>query len=243
MKRSLISVAAVLGIILLLGGVVLTKVYLEARKLSPLETREIADGVYAIQDSYVNLFLVKTNDTYIAIDAGNNEKQVSRELLKLKIDPKKVAAVFLTHSDVDHIAACSLFENAVIYLPKAEEPMVTGQISRFLFMKNQLAHPHELLEDNQILTISGLKIKGILTPGHTPGAMCFLVNDTHLFTGDTMGIKNGEVTQFNDLFNMNTLRQRNSITRLAALSGVEYIFTAHYGIIDSPETAFRNWKE
>jgi hypothetical protein len=31
------------------------------------------------------------------------------------------AAVFLTHSDVDHIAACSLFENAVIYLSKAEE--------------------------------------------------------------------------------------------------------------------------
>jgi glyoxylase-like metal-dependent hydrolase (beta-lactamase superfamily II) len=239
----LISLAGVLGIVLFLGGGILAKVYMESRKLSPVETREIAPGVYAVKDSYVNLFLMKNNDTYIAFDAGNNEKQVLEELLKLKIDPKTVVAVFLTHSDVDHIAALALFENAVIYLPKTEEPMANGQISRFLFMKNQLAHPHELVEDNQILTISGLEIKGISTPGHTPGSMSFLVNETHLFTGDTMGIKNGEVTQFNDLFNMDTRCQRKSITRLAALPGVDYIFTAHYGIIDSPETAFRNWKE
>ena len=240
---------AICCLLLVLIVVVLGKFYLEARKLSPLETCEIVDGVYAIQDSYVNLFVVKTNDahmandTYVVFDAGNNEKQVSRELAKLAIDPKKVAAVFLTHSDVDHIAACALFENAVVYLPRSEEPLANGQISRFLFMKNKLAHPHTLVDDNQTLYMAGAKIKGISTPGHTPGSMCFLVNETFLFTGDTLGIKNGEVTQFNDLFNMDTRRQRNAITRLASLSGVDYIFTAHYGLIDSPETAFRNWKE
>lgn len=235
--------AAVLGIVLFSGGVILGKLYMESRKLSPVETREIAAGVYAVKDSYVNLFLMKTDDTYIAFDAGNDAKKVRQELLKLKIDPKNVAAVFLTHSDPDHVAACILFSNARIFLPKAEEPMVNGQISRFLFMKNKLALPHELLEDNQIINISGLKIKGISTPGHTPGSMSFLVNGTHLFTGDTMGIKNGEVTQFNDLFNMDTRRQRKSITRLAALPGVDYIFTGHYGFVDLPEIFFRNWKE
>ncbi len=234
--------ASVLFLILFLGGVFLAKFYMEARKLSPVETRKIAAGVYAVKDSYVNLFLMKNNDTYIAFDAGNDVKQVRRELARLKIDPKTVVAVFLTHSDPDHVAACTLFSNAKIFLPKAEEPMVKGQIFRFLFIKNQLAHPYELVEDNQIINISGLKIKGILTSGHTPGSMCFLV-DTYLFTGDTMGIKNGEVTQFNDLFNMDSQRQRKSITRLAALPGVESVFTAHYGIIDSHKIAFRNWKE
>ncbi len=242
MKRSLISLGAVFGILLFLGGVVLVKFYLESRKLSPLETREIAAGVYAVKDTYVNLFLIKTNDAYIAIDAGINEKHVQEALERLKIDPKKVAAVFLTHSDSDHIGACRLFPNAVIYLSKAEEQMINGQMPRFLFMKNKLTVPHELLESNQVLNVSGLSIKGISTPGHTPGSMCFLVNDTYLFTGDTMGLKNGEVTGFNDFFNMDSQRQRKSLDQLADLSGVTSVFTAHYGFTDSHEIAFRNWK-
>jgi len=243
MKRSLVGLGTVLGIIALLSAAVLVTVYLETRKMSVLESREVAAGVYAVKDSYVNMFLIKTNDTYIAIDAGNNKKQVQQELTRMGIDPKKVSAVFLTHSDVDHIGACSLFQNAVIYLSKAEEQMVTGQTHRFLFMKNQLGLPHELLEDNQILNISGLRIKTLLTPGHTPGSMCFLINDTYLFAGDSMGLKNGEVTEFNDLFNMDSKRQRRSISQLADLSGVKYVFTAHYGFIDSYETAFKNWKD
>ncbi len=242
-KRSLISLGAIFGILLLLSGVVLAKFYLESRKLSVLETREIAADIYAVKDTYVNLFLMKTNDTYIAFDAGNNIKKVEQGLVRLKIDPKKVAAVFLTHSDSDHTGACSLFPNAVIYLSKAEEQMINGRRSRFLFMKNRLGIPHERLEDNQIINVSGLRIKGIVTPGHTPGSMCFLVNDTYLFAGDTMGLKNGEVTGFNDFFNMDSQRQRKSLDQLADLSGVTSVFTAHYGFTDSHKIAFRNWKD
>jgi len=243
MKKRLIFLGAVLGILVVLSGGVLVKLYLETRQMNSLETGNIVAGVYAVQDSYVNLFLVKASDTYIAFDAGNDKSLVQQGLEKLHIDPKRIVAVFLTHSDVDHIAACRLFPNAVIYLSKAEEQMVNGQTRRFLFMKNRLAPPYELVEDNQVIMISGLKIKGILTPGHTPGSMCFLVNETYLFAGDTMGIKNGEVTGFNDLFNMDSQRQEQSLAQLAALSGVKYIFTAHYGFSDSPEIAFRSWKK
>ena len=243
MKNFLILLGAVLSILVVLSGGVLVKLYLETRQMNPLETGNLVASVYAVKDSYVNLFLVKTNDTYIAFDAGNHKSDVQQGLEKLHIDPKRIAAVFLTHSDVDHIAACRLFPNAVIYLSKAEEQMVNGQTRRFLFMRNHLAPPYELLEDNQVITISGLKIKGILTPGHTPGSMCYLVDDTYLFAGDTMGIKNGEVTKFNDFFNMDSQRQAQSLAKLAGLSGVKYIFTAHYGFSDSPEIAFRSWKK
>ena len=243
MKRFLIFLGAVLGILVVLSGGVFVKLYLETRQMNSLETGKIVTSVYAVQDSYVNLFLVKTNNTYIAFDAGNDKSFVQQGLEKLHIDPKRIAAVFLTHSDVDHVAAIRLFPNAAIFLSKAEEQMVNGQTRRFLFMKNHLAPPYELVEDNQVITISGLKIKGILTPGHTPGSMCFLVNDTYLFAGDTMGIKNGEVTRFNDLFNMDSHRQEQSLAKLAGLSGVKYIFTAHYGFSDSPEIAFRSWKK
>jgi len=234
---------AVIGLVTILTCGILVKFYLEARKLSPLETGEIVAGVYSVHDTYVNLFLLKINDIYIAIDAGNSQKHVQQELKRLQIDPEKVAALFLTHSDSDHTGACSLFSNAVIYLSKAEEQMINGQTSRFLFMKNKFKFSHVLLKDNQIINFPGLKVKGILTPGHTPGSMCFLVNDTYLFTGDTMGLKNGEATGFNDFFNMDSDIQRSSLGKLAKLSGIKYLFTAHYGFTDSLETAFRNWQD
>lgn len=53
----------------------------------------------------------------------------------------------------------------------------------------------------------------------------------------------GEVTLFNDLFNMDSERQARSLSQLADLTGVEYVFTAHYGVVESFETAFSNWKQ
>lgn len=121
--------------------------------------------------------------------------------------------------------------------------MINGQTSRFLFLKNKLAYTYELLEDNQILDIAGLKVKGILTPGHTPGSMCYLVNDTWLFTGDSMSLVNGKVSEFNDLFNMDSETQRRSLRKLADLPAVKYIFTAHYGLTDDYQNAFGGWKD
>ncbi|MBU0969868.1 MAG: MBL fold metallo-hydrolase [Proteobacteria bacterium] len=234
---------AVFGLVVLLSAGALVKVHLEIGKMSSTDTGKIVDGVYAVKDAYVNLFFIKAHDTYVAIDAGNDAGRIQEELKRLQIDPEKVGAVFLTHSDKDHIAACSLFPNAEVYLSRAEEQMVNGQCSRFLFLKNKFNYPHNLLEDNQVVTISGMTIKGISTPGHTPGSMCFLVNGSYLFTGDSMGLKDGEVTQFNNVFNMDSPAQASALGRLARLSGVEYIFTAHYGYTRSHKTAFGNWED
>jgi len=149
----------------------------ETDKMTPLETQEIVEGVYSIKDSYVNLFLIKSGDKYIAIDAGNNLESVKQEMEKLNIDHQKVVAVFLTHSHADHVGALELFKNATIYISKEDEQMINRQTSRFSIFKNKLNYDYELVEDNQIINISDLKIKGILTPGHTPGSMCYLIND------------------------------------------------------------------
>ncbi len=230
-------------ILVLLLSLVLGKLYFEIKKMSSIETREVVRDVFAIQDGFVNLFLVKNGSTYIAIDAGRNLDHIQKELNLLHINPESVVAVFLTHSDVDHIAGLKLFKNARIYLSREEEQMITGQTARFLFMKNKLNYVHELVEDNQVFNVSGIKVKGILAPGHTPGSMCYLVNNTYLFTGDSMGIKNGKIIEFNKIFNMDTQTQEKSLKKLADLPGVEYLFTAHYGFTDEFQRAFGNWKK
>ena len=215
----------------------------ETDKMTPLETQEIVEGVYSIKDSYVNLFLIKSGDKYIAIDAGNNLESVKQEIEKLNIDHQKVVAVFLTHSHADHVGALELFKNATIYISREEEQMINRQTSRFSIFKNKLNYDYELVEDNQIINISDLKIKGILTPGHTPGSMCYLINDKYLFTGDTMSLKSGNVDVFNDFFNMDTKTQRKSLKKLTGFPEVKYIFTAHYGFTDNYKKALKNWNE
>ena len=66
-------------------------------------------------------------------------------------------------------------------------------------------------------------------PGHTADSVCYLIDDRHLFTGDTLRLHGDEVSLFNSLFNDSDEQQKADIKKLAELSGVQYIFTAHYG--------------
>jgi glyoxylase-like metal-dependent hydrolase (beta-lactamase superfamily II) len=45
----------------------------------------------------------------------------------------------------------------------------------------------ELIEHDTVIEVGDLRLRTILTPGHTPGSMCFLVeNKPLLFSGDTL---------------------------------------------------------
>ena len=239
-KRIWTAFGVVFVLMILLLGWYLIKMNSETGKMSPSATQEITSGVYAIKDNYVNLFLIKGTDGYIAIDAGNSLNVVRQEMQKLSIDPLKVVAIFLTHTDFDHVAALDLFANAKIYISKAEEQMVNGKTPRFVVINNKRIAHYELLDDNQTINVSGLKVRGIATPGHTPGAMSYVINDAYLFVGDTMSLKNGKADLFNEFFNMDSETGKESIKKLAALQNIKYIFTAHYGFTDDAGKALGN---
>lgn len=246
MKKSYNKVLFCLGILIvvlifLFFGFVL-KFKLEKNKMTPIETKEIVENIYSVRDSFVNLYLIKNGDRYIAIDGGNNLDVVSKELEKLKINPEKIIAIFLTHTDMDHVAAVKLFKNAKLYLAAQEEPLINGGKSRFLFTGNKIdTKEYSLIADLQVLTIENIVIKGILTPGHTPGSMCFLINDKYLFSGDLLSIKDGEVEKFNDFFNMDTQTAINSIEKITSFPKCEYIFSSHYGYTNNYKNAVIDW--
>ena len=55
----------------------------------------------------------------------------------------------------------------------------------------------EILEDDCVISVGRIKLETILTPGHTPGSMCFKVSDkTILFSGDTLFPGGPGATQF-----------------------------------------------
>ena len=238
-----LSIIAVLIVSLFFGYGIKAKS--ELNKMNPTETMEIVDNLFSVQDSYVNIFLIKTGDQYVTIDAGLKLDTIEKELIKLDIDPKEIRAVFLTHTDLDHTAAIKLFKNAKIYLSRQEEQLINGETSRFFsIIGNKIdTKDYELLEDQQILNVGNLKIQGLLTPGHTPGSMCYIINDKYLFTGDAISLKNGKINKFNKMFNMDTKTATNSIVKLIRIPEVEYIFTAHHGYSDDYNYAVKDWKE
>jgi glyoxylase-like metal-dependent hydrolase (beta-lactamase superfamily II) len=210
--------------------------------MTAVVTGEIVHNVFSIKDAFVNLYLVKNGDHYIALDAGNDMKDIQQELKKLKIEPGKIDAVLLTHTDGDHVAGISLFNNAVIYISKQEEQLLNGKKSRFFIFGNKIdSENYKLIEDQQVMNINGIKIQGFLVPGHTPGSMCYLVNDSLLFTGDALRLNQGKIDPFYTFFNMASEKATQSIGKIIRIPGVKSIFTAHNGYTNDFQYAISDW--
>ena len=202
----------------------------ELKVMTPTDTREIVGNIFSIRDSFVNMYLIKDGNQFIAVDAGNNTENAAKELKKLNINPDLVVAVLLTHTDEDHVAAIRLFRNAKVYISRQEVQLINGKKSRFLCFGNDIGtKDYVVIDDQQGLIIGNTKIKGVLTPGHTIGSMCYLINEKYLFTGDALSLKAGRIDQFNRFFNSDSKLAKQSISKITNLPTAEYIFTAHYG--------------
>ncbi len=242
-KRILRGLLVVVALIVLL----FTGYYLKARSIikamTPTETRQINGDIFSIRDSFTNMYLIKEGEQYIAIDAGNSPDNLLKELKKLNIEKEKIEAIFLTHTDGDHVAGIRLFSKAGVFLSKAEEQLINGKKARFFLFGNKLdTKKYSLMDDRQILTVGNTKIQGFLSPGHTPGSMCYLVNDRYLFTGDALRLNHGKVDRFEEFLNMDTKTAIRSIGNIIRIPGIVCIFTAHYGYTTDVKNAVKDWK-
>jgi hydroxyacylglutathione hydrolase len=240
LKGVLIGLGILIAVLVIAMGGFYFKMKSELKKMTVIETKEVVQNVYSIKDTFVNMFLVKDSDNYVAIDAGSDIKTIEKELNILGINPEKVAIVMLTHTDGDHVAALPLFKNAKVYLSKDEEQMINGKTAKMMNFHNKIATTnYNLLDDQQTITIGNIKIKGIATPGHTPGSMSYLVNDKYLFVGDAFGIKNGKVEKPNAFFSKDMKTAIKSFEKINKLPDAEYIFTAHTGYTDNYRNAVK----
>ncbi|MDI9482506.1 MAG: MBL fold metallo-hydrolase [Bacillota bacterium] len=239
-KILLFSAGSILFIIILAAAIYWLTLKYGISKFKVDESHEAVNGIYVIKnDTYINLHVVKNGEKYIVIDTGVNPEQLKKEMHQFGILPENVEAVFLTHTDYDHVGAVSLFENAKVYLPFEEEQMINGKTPRALFFKkNKLKCEYNLIKDNETINFSGLTVEGILTPGHTPGSMCYIVNNKYLFTGDVLYLKNNRAALPFKPFNMNSNEAEKSIEKLAKLKSISYIFTAHAGYSNNFELVF-----
>lgn len=108
----------------------------------------------------------------VLIDTGGPTGPILDRIRELRLS---VSHVLCTHHHYDHVA-----HNAD-YKQRFECPVCGHGAERELFGDLDLE-----LEDGQELRSGGLAIRALHIPGHTRGQLAFLVNETEIFTGDTL---------------------------------------------------------
>ncbi|MCL1972513.1 MAG: MBL fold metallo-hydrolase [Endomicrobia bacterium] len=243
LKRILKITGIIICVLVLAFGVVALKMKYEFSGFTPLETGRVVDDIFAVKDDFANMFIIQDNAQYIVIDSAINPKIVAEQMKKLGINPDDVAAVFLTHTDSDHVGALGLFDKAKLYMSKEEEQMTDGRKSKILWFGTSIPRrDYILLEDREIVQIGNLKIEGILVPGHTSGMTAYLINDKYLFTGDILSLKDGKIAPIPAIFNMDTAQAVKSMDIIRRIPAAEYIFTSHWGYTDDYKTAITNYE-
>jgi len=238
LKRILIAIGIVIGVLALAYGGLYLKLKSEMSGFTPMETGKIVDDIFVVKDDFANIFIIQDSAQYIVIDCATDPSIVAEQMKKLGISPDEVAAVFLTHTDGDHVGALSLFDKAKLYMSKEEVQMINGTKSKFLWFSNSIPRTdYTLLEDRETVQIGNLKIEGILVPGHTSGTMAYLVNDKYLFTGDILSLQEGKIMPIPAFFDMDHAQAVESLDIIRHIPDTEYIFTAHWGYTDDYKTA------
>ena len=84
--------------------------------------------------------------------------------------------IFLTHSHVDHIGGILATRK------KMPAALAVHQADNQKWLP---VPPDMILSDGDVVHIGQVRVEAIFTPGHTPGSMCFKIEDC-LFSGDTL---------------------------------------------------------
>lgn len=133
-------------------------------------TCEVHRTVVGPMDNNVYIVRCRRSGEALLVDAANEH-----ELLLELCQQLGVNQVVETHGHSDHIQAVPAVREAgySVAVTAADADMLPSY--------------DMLLEDDTVLEIGRLRIRTIATPGHTPGSMCFAVEDTPLLlSGDTL---------------------------------------------------------
>ena len=133
-------------------------------------TAEVHRFVVGPVDNNVYVVRCRRSGEAVLLDAANEHDRLLRVASALG-----VVSVLETHGHWDHIGAVEQVRDAGIDVWVREED--AGLLPGY----------DHLLEDDAIHHVGDLRLRALHTPGHTPGSICFSLENTPLlFSGDTL---------------------------------------------------------
>ena len=163
----------------------------------PLNTGFIDEKVSCIREYVANIYFYTKDGQTIMIDAGYNYDRLAEKMQWLNLNPKEIKEILITHQDTDHVGAIEkdsdgLFNESTIYIGSIENEYLEGRKRRKVFWgccklpQVHIENKKVLINDGQVFYIGNIKIEAFLVPGHTWGHLVYLIDETYLFTGDTI---------------------------------------------------------
>ncbi len=118
----------------------------------------------------------------LVVDPGGDADAILRALAGRK------PTVLLTHGHFDHTGALPAFADARIWMHALDAPMLSdASLSVGAEFGDTAPRPPatDYVQEGDELSLCGLRVHVLHTPGHTPGGVCYDIEGA-LLTGDTL---------------------------------------------------------
>ncbi|MFI1800308.1 MBL fold metallo-hydrolase [Streptomyces sp. NPDC020379] len=141
----------------------------------------VTSGTFALDggtwDVDNNVWLVGDDEEVLVVDASHDADAIAKA-----VGGRPLVAIVSTHAHNDHIDAAPALAD------RTGAPVLLHPADRELW---DLTHPgvapDRELADGQVLSVAGVELTVLHTPGHSPGAVCLYAPALGtVFTGDTL---------------------------------------------------------
>lgn len=174
----------------------------------------------------VNTYLISSDKAAVIIDPGVCNDEIKSFI---KENESKAFYILLTHNHFDHILGADETRNLCggkIYISKQD---ACGLKDAEVNLSVRFCLPFtpfeadETFVDGDELHLSDIKVKVMITPGHSKGSACFIIGDW-MFSGDTLFRLSVGRTDF---LNGDRSEQIDSLKRLCSIEADYDVFAGH----------------
>jgi len=139
------------------------------------------NGIFSIDgedfDVENNIWLLGDDHEVLVIDAAHDAGPIAQA-----VGGRTVRAIVCTHGHNDHINAADALSHAVGNAPVLLHP-ADEMLWDTVYPDRK---PDAALREGEELDVAGTRLRVVHTPGHSPGGVCLLGPDGHVFGGDTL---------------------------------------------------------